>query len=494
MNKNSLKERTIIGMGWSFVERFGFLLIQFITNVIIARILTPDDYGIVGILMIIVALAMAVVDCGLGAGLIQKSNITNKDCSTIFYSNIALGVSVYIALFLFAGAIGNYFNSSQLKPLIQVISIMVIFDAVSIIQNSLIIKNLNFKKLTNIRVSSAFIASITAIICAYMGLGVWSLVIQYVTNSFCRCLLLWITSKWYPELTFSKQSFFNLFGYGSKLMFANLLSELYRNFQVIIVCKYCPKQELGCYTQARQLEQVPVMTLANIVNQVAFPAFAAIKDQPEKLRTSARKIIKILSFINFYLMMLLTLVAEPIFIILYSEKWLGAVLYFQFFCMGFGYLRVIHSTNLNIMKSTGKSDMVLILEIIKKITGATLIIIGFHTFGVLGLLGAIAINSILELFFNGFVNGRIINYGIIMQFKDLSPYLLSTLLPGAIIYYLFEKVELSLWGALIIPALCFSLCYGLIAWLFKLEAYTLLHQIAEDKLGKKVMRFLPIKK
>ncbi len=230
--QSELKQKALKGMMWSTCERFGSLLILFISNIVLARILTPGDYGLIGMLMVFIILSNILVDGGFGNALIQKKALTSDDKSTVVYTNIIVAIACYAALFFCSGLIASFYKQPQLSLLLRVIGIMVISDSFGTVQNNYLIKNLNFKRIALIKISAAFISSTTAIILALNGFGVWSLAIQYILNSVLKSLFLWITSNWKPSLTFRRHSFRARFGFGSKLLLANILSEGYRNFQV----------------------------------------------------------------------------------------------------------------------------------------------------------------------------------------------------------------------------------------------------------------------
>lgn len=480
----NLKDKTITGMFWSFIERFGSLSIQFITNIVLARLLTPADFGLIGMIMVFVAISSVMVDGGLGAALIQKKNPTSIDYSTIFFTNIILATIIYLILFFTSIGIATFYHQPQLSDLLKVMGLIVIIDSFSVVQNNILIKNLYFKKITRIKVSAALFSSILGITSAYSGLGFWSIAIQYISNSFFKTCFLWFRTSWKPLKIFSKSSFKELFGFGSKLLSASLLSEVYRNFQSLIIGRVFSAKDLGFYTQARQLEQIPVTTLATVVNQVTFPVFSQLQNNVEALRNGVSKSLKSLVFINFPVMVLLTVIAKPLFIFLFTEKWLPSVIYFQLLCMGFGMFLIVHNTNLNALKSVGRSDLVLYLEIAKKTLGVILILFGMR-YGVIGMIVGLGINSYLEFFLNGYFVGRSIGYGIKSQLKDIFPTFLLSIGVGVVVYFLFYYSKLNPFASILIQGLVFSVFYIGCASIFKFEAINYLYSIFKEKVLKK---------
>ncbi|HCM19282.1 MAG TPA: flippase [Porphyromonadaceae bacterium] len=476
----NLKDKTVTGMLWSFIERFGSLSIQFITNIVLARLLTPDDFGLIGMIMVFVAISLVMIDGGLGAALIQKKNPTENDYSTIFFANIILASIIYVLLYFASSGIASFYHQPQLNNLLKIMGLILLIDSFSIVQNNILIKKLHFRKIARIKVSAALFSSISAIACAFLGLGVWSIAVQYLTNSILKTSLLWFNTSWVPLKVFSKKSFKELSGFGSKLLAASLLSEIYRNFQSLLIGRIFSARDLGFYTQARQLEQIPVTTLAVVVNQVTFPVFSELQNNIEVLRNSFKKSLKSLIFINFPVMVLLTVIAKPLFIFLFTDKWLPSVIYFQMLCMGFGMPLIIHNTNLNVLKSVGRSDLVLYLEIVKKTVGVVLILAGIR-YGIIGMIIGLTINSYLEFFLNGYFVGKNINYGIKLQLRDIYPTFLLSVSVGSIIYFLFSFFDINPILSIFIQVFIFITLYVGCAILLKFEAFDIYWSILKEK-------------
>lgn len=479
----SLKNAAISGMLWSFCERFGFLSIQFITNIVLSRMLSPDDFGLIGMMMIFIALSNIFVDGGFGSALIQKKDPSHADYSTVFFINIILSSICYIILFSCSGIIAGFFSQFLLTDLLKILGLILIIDSFSIVQNNLLIKNLRFKTIAKVKISSAIVSSITAVIAAYCGLGVWSLVILSITNSVVKSILLWFNGHWFPSFIFSGESFRRLFGFGSKLLAASLLSELYRNFQQLVIGRYFSAKDLGFFTQAKQLEQIPVNTLMAVVNQVTYPVFSEMQNAKDRLVLGVRKSLKSLVFINFPLMVCLAIIAKPLILLLYTEKWLPSVSYFQLLCVGFGLLLIVHNTNLNILKAIGKSDSVLLLEIIKKISGVFLIIWGLK-FGINGILYALALNSVIEFFLNGYCVGKYIDYGIMKQLRDIFPTLFISFSVGLIVYLVFKDVDITPLLSVICQSLLYISVYLSGAYLLRMEGLFVYVNVIKEKVMK----------
>lgn len=467
---NDIKQKAIKGMLWSFIERFGSLLILFVSNIALARMLSPDEFGIVGILMAFVMFSAILVDGGLGNALVQRQTLTKDDCSTVFFTNIAVALVCYASLFFGADWIADFFKQSQLSQLMPVIGLVVIFDAFSAVQNNLLIKEINFRRIAFVKVVAAFLSSAIAVVMAFCGMGVWSLVVQYLVNSVAKSILLWTATTWLPTLTFKWESFKALFGYGSKLLLAYLLSEAYRHAQVLLIGRFFPANQVGLFSQAKHLQDVPNTTILTVVNQVTFPVFSKIQDDLSLLKKGLSRSIKILTFLNFPLMAILIITAEPVFMLLFGEQWIEAAPYFQWLCAGFGLLLVIHNTNLSLLKAIGKSGVVLTLEIVKKIIGVALIIAFFFMgYGVLGILWALAINSVIEFFLNGYFTGKYTGYGIMAQARDLFPALITTAITSAAVWSIPQFLPMHYIAQIFVQAAAFVAIYVLVARVFKLE-------------------------
>ena len=375
---DNLRKKTLVGSIWMMFERFGYLSIQFLSNLVLARLLMPDDFGAIGIMMVFITLSNVFIDSGFSASLIQKKEITEQDKSTVFFTNLTLSVIVYVSLFIASPWIADYFHIAQLRSLFRVLGVVLLIDAFCAIQNTMLTREMNFKRLTQIKLAAIIIAASVAIYLAYKGFGIWALIVQYILYSTIRTISTWMISKWHPIISFSKESFKTLFGFGSKLLLQSFVAQLYVNFQQILIGRFYTPADLGYYSQARQFQQIPTGTVTQVVNAVAFPAYAKLQDDREQLRLMFRQNVQIVAFLNTSIMVLLATIAQPLIILLYSSKWIGSIYYFQFLCIGFGILLAVHECSLSVLKAVGRSDYVLRLEIIKKIFGVIFIIIGLN--------------------------------------------------------------------------------------------------------------------
>lgn len=429
---DNLKEKTVSGMMWSAVGKMGTLTINFLSNLVLARLLMPSDFDCIGMLAIFLAVSNIFIQGGLGAALIQKKDPQSIDFSTVFYWNLGFAVIFYLILFAIAPFVADYYALPVLKPMLRVQSTVLIIQSFAIVQITTLQKQMNFKALAIRNMAAALAGTLIAIPMALRGFGAWSLVASAIIAAVVNVILLWIMSDWRPSAEFSFTSLKNLFSFGGLMLLSSLAETLFTNLQGLIIGKRFPAGNLGYYMQAKKLEEVPVTGLASIVNEVTFPAFATLQDDPDRLLTGVRKSIKSLAFINFPMMILLIIIAFPLITMLYGEKWETSVPYFQILCIS-GLVYSLNTLNTNVIKSLGKGKIYFVVQIVKRTLGIALLFLGVR-FGIYGLLWAVASVSYISLIINAFVNKKLINYGIFSQLTDVSMCLLIALLAGGATY------------------------------------------------------------
>ena len=479
---DSLRKKTLVGSIWMMMERFGYLTIQFVSNLVLARLLMPEDFGAIGIMMVFITLSNVFIDSGFSASLIQKKEITEKDKSTVFFTNLMLSVVVYTVLFFASPWIADYFHIEQLRSLFRVLGVVLLIDAFCAIQNTMLTREMNFKRLTQIKLAAIVIAASVAIYLAYTGFGIWALIVQYILYSAIRTSVTWIVAKWRPIIAFSKESFKTLFGFGSKLMLASFVAELYVNFQQIVIGRYYSSEDLGFYSQARMFQQIPTGTISQVVNTVAFPVYSKCQNNEEELRHLFQQNIKIITYFNAPLMMLLFLIAKPLIIFLYSEKWTGSIAYFQFLCVGYGLLSAIHQSSRAIIKASGNSNYIFWLEIVKAIIGIVFIVIGIHAAGIWGILYALTACSIIEFFLNGYCVNKIIRYNALQCLSDLfRPVILSIItLSLSLLITRMISVDMTELYMIVIDSLSFCLIYFSLSCFFNTNITRLLVKLIKN--------------
>lgn len=482
----SLKQKTISGMIWNAVERLGSSFFLFISNLILARLLSPDDFGYIGMLLVFISISDAIVDGGFGSALIQKKNPTEADYSTVFYWNLVLSVFMYALLFSTAPVIATFYMLPLLGDILKIQGIILIVNALTLIQRNVLKKQIAFKKIAKINLTAVVAGTSVGILFAYMGFGVWSLVIKSLVAGVIQCIIYWISSHWRPQWIFSWKSFTSLFRFGGFVFFTMIVNSLYSNILSLIIGKSFSATTLGYYTQARKLEDVPCQSLSAVVQNVTFPIFSQMQDNLEQLRESTRKCLKSLAFINFPLMMLMLIIAEPLFTLLFTDKWKPSVPYFQILCI-FGYIMSILDLNGNVLQSLGKGKLFLFTRILQRGIGILLVLIGLR-WGMKGLLFGYVLSQYLAFIIVTLVSGKLIRYGTWQQVKDLFPMFIISISAAIVTYFLSLFIANANANYLILLAfriIVYILLYLIVAKTFHLEALTLFNQIVKNKVYAK---------
>lgn len=437
----TLKAKTIRGLFWSFSETGIHYLVSFVIGIILARLLSPEEFGLIGMITIFIAISQSFIDSGFSQALIRKTNCQQKDYSTVFYFNLLVGILFYIVLFFSAPFISQFFNEPILKELVRVLGIVLIVNSFAIIQRTILIKNINFKLQTKITISSSVLSGIIAIILAYKGFGVWSLAVQRILNQLFTAILLWIFNHWLPTLEFSKQSFKEMFSFGSKLLASGLIDTTYQNIYYLIIGKFFSATELGYYTRADHFSKLPSQSINASVSRVTYPVLSQLQDNASQLKVGYKKIIKSIMLINFSVMLGMAAVARPMILTLIGEKWLPSVPYLQLLCF-VGMMYPLHALNLNILKVKGRSDLFLRLEIIKKVLAIPVIIIGIF-FGIKAMILGMIFNSFIGYFINSYYSSKLINYSVREQIKDVLPDFGISISMAIIVFLALMTITLS---------------------------------------------------
>lgn len=426
MAEESLKNKAVKGVGWSFVDNIAGSGITFLVGLVLARILSPAEFGTLGILMIFIAISNSIVDSGFSNALIRKPDATEEDYNTVFYVNMALAAAMYILLFFSAPAIAGFFKSDILVSTLRVLSTILFFNAASIIQRTNLVKKIDFKTQAKVSIISSLISAVVGIGMALTGYGVWSLVGQQLSRQIANAIFLWIFNHWTPKRVYSWKSFRELFGFGSKLLISGLLNTIYDNIYQFVIGKFYSKADLGQYTRAQQFNTIFSSNLTAVIQRVSFPTLSNIQDDAERLKAGYRKIITLSMVISFACMLALAAISKPMIIILIGEKWMPAILFLQIMCL-YGMLYPIQALNLNMLQVKGRSDLFLYLEIAKKIIGIIPVILGI-LYGIAIMLLASVGTSIIAYFLNSYYSGKLIGYSSWQQIKDISkPFLISAI-------------------------------------------------------------------
>lgn len=430
----SLKQKTVNGLIWSFIDQFANLGISFITGIVLARILSPREFGLIGMIAVFIAVSESFINGGFSSALIRKKECTNEDFSTVFYFNLIAGILFFIILYLSAPLIAGFFEEPQLKLIVQVLGVVLIIDSLTLIQKTILSKRVDFKLQARISVIASVGSGVVAIAMAMNGFGVWSLVVQRLVRQGLNSVFLWIWSSWRPIRVFSKKSFDELFGFGSKLLFSNLLDTLYRNIYYFIIGKYFSANELGFYSRADQFQALPSSNLHSIISRVSYPVLSEMQHEKDRLRTNYQKLIRSTMFITFVLMIGMAAVAEPMILTLIGEKWRPSIVYLQMLCF-VGMMFPLHALNLNMLQVAGRSDLFLKLEVVKKLLAVPTILAGI-IWGIKIMIVGMMVNNIIAYFLNSYWSGRFVAYSTKQQIADLLPSLGFALLMGIFIFVL----------------------------------------------------------
>ena len=419
MVEESLKSKTVKGASWSFIDGIAGQGITFLVGLVLARLLSPEEYGLIGIITIFIAVFNSIVDSGFSNALIRKNDAKDIDYNTVFISNLVLSVVLFGVLYISAPAISNFFNQPQLIPLLRVMGLIVIINAFAIIQRTILVKQVDFKTQTKVSLISSISSGVVGIGMAIGGLGVWSLVGQQISRQFLNSAFLWIYSRWYPKLQFSIQSFKELFAFGWKLLVSSLIDTIWREIYQVIIGKCYSPVALGQYTRAQQFASICSSNLTTVVQRVSFPVLSSVQDDKERLKNGYKRIIKVAMLITFVLMLGLAAVAKPLVISLIGEQWLPCVPFLQIICLQM-MLYPLHSLNLNMLQVQGRSDLFLKLEIIKKIIAIGPLLLGIFV-NIYWMLGGSVLTGFIAYYLNAYYSGPFLNYSIKEQVKDILP-------------------------------------------------------------------------
>ena len=426
MAGENLIKQTRKGLYWKFAEQFSNYGIQFIIGIVMARKLSPEDYGLSAIPVVFMAIAGIFVSGGFSSALIRKTDLKEEDLSTAYIYSMAVGCICYMFLFFISPLIADFYDAPVLKPLMRVTALSFIYGPIGTPQAVLLKRRLNFKVLAKISVIVKILSGVIGVIMAYIGYGVWALVISGLVAGFIGQIITISIVRWYPKVGWSKKSFQYLWNYGNKIIASDLINQLYNNITPVIVGKYFSLNDLGVYNRAHGYASMPSSQLHGVVNSVSFPVLSQIQNDDERLIRNYRRMINVSGFITFPIMMLLAALARPLVLTMITAKWQACIILLQIICFSQMWYP-IHALNLNILQVKGRSDLFLRLEIIKKILGLTVLCLSLP-FGLVVFCSAGIISSIISLYINTWYTGKLYGFGFKKQLADLAPILMLGLL------------------------------------------------------------------
>lgn len=427
-----LASKTKKGLQWSALERILTQGIQLAISLYLARLLGPTAFGLVGMLVVFIAIANVFVDSGFTSALIRKTDCTENDLVTAFYYNIAMAGLCYFALYISAPFVADFYQQAELQTVLRILGLAVLINAFTLIPRVKLNVAMEFKTQAKISVLSALISGPVAIVLAIYGLGVWALVVQTLLNASCATLLFNLFAPWLPRGHITKQAFNYLFGYGSKLLLSGLLDVTYNNLYQIIIGKKFSPIEVGQFSQANQLTSLPAMTLTSIIQRVTFPLFSQMQDEPDRIANCYRQTLKLSALVIFPLIVALGLIAKPLLTSLLGEQWQGAAALLTVLCFGY-MLYPIHSLNLNLLQVTGRSDLFLKLEVMKKAIGLIVLLLSIP-YGVLAMCLGFTLTSYLALILNTYFTAKLTQLSQWQQCKDILPIWLAVICAAAVGY------------------------------------------------------------
>lgn len=468
MSDNSLRSSGRSGMIWSFLIQGGTQAVNFIVTVLLARLLMPHEFGLIGMITIFLAISRALLDGGFVSSLIRTNNADNVDYSTVFFVNLISSFILYGLLFSVAPYIADFYGQDVLINIIRVLGLVLIINAFSLVQSTKLNKALQFRTQFKLQLPSLIISALVSLWMAYNDYGVWSLVAKDLTFAFLATIQLWWYGKWIPSFVFDKEKFKYHFNFGYKLSLTQIINTSFNNLYNVVIGKYFSAAQLGYFTRARSLEELPTGFFYNAFNRVFYPLLAKVNDDDQKLKRVYSQLMRVVVFVVTPVLIYLGVVAEPFFRWLLTEKWLPAVPYFQLLLIS-GIFFPIHQYNLNICKLKGRSDMVLKLSMLQNI----LLLIGAFSalwFGIYGLLYSLIIVNVLITLINAYFSGRLIDYFLLDQMKDIYPIFILNALLGVIFFFLQHNYFFKLgdFWSLLINAFGFFIAYLMLAYSMKM--------------------------
>jgi teichuronic acid exporter len=429
---SELKRKTLNGLVWTFVQQFGFQLVNFVVSIILARLLLPESFGIIGMISVFIALGKSLVDSGMATSLIRTEAPSSKEYSTVFFANLMISILAYLLVFFLAPLVADFFQQPILVDLLRLYCVSFVIAAFSGVQSTRLNKEMRFKTQFLINVPSLILGSVLGIVLAYLGYGVWSLVWMNISQTAIATIQLWLFSNWKPNWVFDKESFKKHYSFGMKLTISGILNTIIANLNSIVIGKYFSPAQLGFFTRAKSMQELPFVNISNVLNKVTFPLFSSIGNDQVRLRSVYVRFFELVFFIVTPILTLCILIAEPLFRVLLTEKWLPAVPYFKILCLG-GLVTPLNTYNLNIQLVKGKSGQYLYLNVIKNV----LIVLGLILvipFGIDGLLWGMVVTAYVTFFINAFYSGKLLDFSVSQQLRVIYPIVFISFISGTLIY------------------------------------------------------------
>lgn len=481
MAEQSLKSKTVRGLGWSAADIILNQGITFIVGIVLARLLSPSEYGLIGLITIFITIFNAIIDSGFSNAIIRKKGATNDDYNTMFIVNIVASIFLFGVLFFCAPLIANFFERPELIALTRVMGVVLIINALTITQNTILTKRIDFKVKTKASLIASISSGVLGIAMAYMGYGVWALVWQQIAKQGIFTIFLWIFNKWWPTLKFNIESFNYMWGFGWKLLVSTILDTAWNQLYQVVVGKYYSPATLGQYSRATEYASIFSSNLQMLIGRVSFPVLAEVQDDKQRLREIYRKIIKLTMFVTVVCMFFLGAVSGPLIYSLIGSKWDLAANFLPLICISMS-LYPLHAINLNMLKVQERSDLFLKLEIIKKVVSIGPIFLGIFA-GIYWMIVGSIVTGIISFFLNSYYSGKMIGYSSLMQIKDIAPsYILSFAI--AVIVFPIKYVMPNCYIALVIQVLVGIALFFILVKITKNNEFKELVELAKPAINK----------
>lgn len=475
------KKNVIISFFWKLLERFSVQGIGLFLTLILARILSPSDYGTVAIVIVFINLASVFVDGGLSTALIQKKDSNNIDYSTIFYSSIVFSIALYSLLYIITPWIAIFLKNDSYVSMIRFLGIILVFEAINSVQRAYVSKMMLFKKLFYSSFFSLLISGTIGIYFAIMGHGVWALIYQYMTSVLVTTIIMWFTVKWRPRFSFSFKRFLALFSYGWKIFGLNFITMFYLNIRNLIIGKYYSPADLAFFERGHTLSGMVVQNISSSLQTILFPVLSNYQDDKMKIKLLVRRSIGVISLLIFPSLVGLIVIARPMVLLILTEKWLPAVPYIQIYSVAY-MLFPIQVANMEAIKAIGYSGLSLKLEIIKKVIETMILIISMFM-GVIAIAWGVVLFNFICLFINLYPSKKHLDYGVFEQIMDIIPTLLCSLIMGLAIYWI-QYLSLSL-----ITIITFQITFGILLFfllcqLLRIDSYIYIKSLVLKKIKR----------
>lgn len=483
-DNKSLKWKTITGTIWKFGERISAQAVNFIVSIILARLLLPEDYGIIALVTVFITICDKLVVSGFATSLVQKKDADNIDFSTVFFFSVGMSLVLYAAMFFGAPLIADFYSAYDRELLISVIRVMgiqIIATAVNSVQQAYVSRTMQFRKTLWSTLGGTILSAIVGIWMAYAGYGVWALVAQYCVNVVVVMIILWIVVRWRPDFKFSVTRFKELFAYGWKIFAASIIKVLYNDLRSLVIGKFYSAADLAFYNKGQSFPQLVETNVGGTIESVLFPAISKKQTSKEEMLAILRRAIKTSTYILMPILAGLAAVAEPVIEILLTEKWLPSVVYMQILCFTF-MMMPVEMDNLQAIKAMGRSDIVLKLEIIKKVIGIVLLIASIP-FGVKAIAISMLIGAVVNAVADALPNKKLLGYNFTQQLKDIAPSLVMSLVMFAVVYPL-SFLNINMYLLLVLQIAVGGIIYLALSAIFKVESFVYILNLLKGMLKK----------